>query len=446
MARARLSDLLERIPPAYPEAERAVLGAFMLEPPATFTRFANILRATDFLTDRHRRIFAAMGRVVEAGGAPEVPALVAELRRDEPDGVVDPEIVPLVAELAEVGTISTHLEHYVTLIVEMAAKRDVIRATTDLLHHAYDALTLPELAAKAAVLSEAVRDRMIAATPATRPERLGTILARVIAEMDSGPRPLIPTPLPGLNLLLGGGFTPGELCYGGGRPGLGKTALGLEFACHAATHGHPVLGISREMLVTALGRRLLAQTSGVTATALRRGILDPADRTAIVAALPKLHALPVWLSDRPITVAQIEALVRVAHAEHAIQFVIVDYLQLIQGPAAITEKRLAVEHISTTLKSLAMELGLVILCLSSLSRAMMTRSGDDKRPQLSDLRESGSLEHDADVVLLLHRPIADHPERVDLIVGKARDGATGTVPLVFDGATLRFGERSDREL
>jgi replicative DNA helicase len=275
---------------------------------------------------------------------------------------------------------------------------------------------------------------------ATAPETLRAVLGQVIMDLETGPRTTIRTPFPSVNMLLSGGFQLGELVYLGARPGFGKTALGLVLARHAAELGHPALVVSREMLVTALGRRVLAQVTRVHATALRKGVLDADEWARLEAALPKLHALPVWLTHRAVSAVQVEASIRAAHEQHGIRFVVVDYLQLIQAPRSIAEKRLAVEFVSQTLKTLAVELGLVIVCLSSLSRPA---GGISRPPHLSDLRESGALEHDADVVLMLHRPDLSRPF-TQLIVAKGRDVATGTVDLLFDGPTLHFAEQSDR--
>jgi replicative DNA helicase len=431
-------ELLELTPPHNIEAERAVLGALILEPADTTARLARTLRPEDFFKEHHGRIFEAAARVAEAGGAPDLIALAAELRRSEAlEEIGGP---AMLAGLADAGASATNLGQYVALIQEAAAKREAIRAASDLMHHAYNGIRLPELAAKAAALGEELRSRVAIASPAALPEALGAVLDQVVTDLEAGPRTTIRTPFPTLNTLLSGGFLRGELVYLGGRPGFGKTALGLYVARHAAEQGHPALVVSREMLVTALGRRVLTQVTRVHATALRAGILDADEWARLDAALPRLRALPVWLTDRAVSIGQVEATIRAAQERHGVRLVVVDYLQLLRAPRSITEKRLAVEFVSQTLKTLAVELGLVVVCLSSLSRP---ERGVARPPHLSDLRESGALEHDADVVLLLHRPEPGQPD-TQLIVAKGRDVATGTVELLFDGPTLHFAERSVR--
>jgi replicative DNA helicase len=347
----------------------------------------------------------------------------------------------------------------------MAAKREIIRRAADLTHHAYNGCRLAELTVKAAALTEELRSRVAEATPTLALEPVGAVAERVVAELRGGPRVMLRTPFPTLNMLLSGGFLPGELIYLGARPAVGKTALGLILAREAAEQGHPALVLSREMPLLALGRRVLAQVAGISATGLRAAELDGLEWERVVAALPRLHGLPVWFSDRPATVEQIDGLIRAAVARHAVRLVVVDYLQLIQAPRGVTDRRLAVEAASRMLKTLAIELELVVLCLSSLSRP---ERGSSRRPTLADLRESGALEHDADVVLLLHREEKEdpadtagraavarlrakalgHPEPeapvTELLVAKGRDVATGRVDLLFTGRTLTFREQTRR--
>jgi replicative DNA helicase len=269
---------------------------------------------------------------------------------------------------------------------------------------------------------------------------LATAIDEWLAEAESGrTAPVARTPFPSLNHFLVGGFAPGELIYLGARPGVGKTALGLEIARSVATDGASVLVISREMVVLALARRLLAQTARVSASSLRRGRLSDVEWALTRDALPKLRALPLWLTDQFVTAEEIQTLVRGFAVSPPLGLLVVDYLQLVRGPAH-RERRLEVEAVSQTLKGLAVERRIPVLCLSSLSRPA---EGKAQRPTLASLRESGELEHDADVVLLLHREPMQ-PE-TECVVAKNRDGRTGVVRLRFSAEYVAFDESEERQ-
>jgi hypothetical protein len=273
------------------------------------------------------------------------------------------------------------------------------------------------------------------------------ILNDVRSDLQTGPKHVISTPFDDLNFLLHGGFHPGELCLLGARPGRGKSAFELLFAVHAADEGHPVTVISREMSELALGRRLYAQQGGVHAGKLRAGTLDRADWTKIDAAHARLAELPIRMTDQALTIEQIQAAARRDAAEHGLRVLAVDYLQLVGAERRMPDKRLAVEYVSQCLKGLAIELKCVVLALSSLNRPL--KSTTAPRPGLHDLRESGALEHDADVAMFLHRVTADLPEpgagiEMELLVEKGRETATGLVPLMFWGSTLTFTPRRGR--
>jgi hypothetical protein len=241
-----------------------------------------------------------------------------------------------------------------------------------------------------------------------------------------------------LDYYLGGGFRPGELVYVGARPGVGKTAFGLEIAHGAAAAGTPVLIVSREMTTHAIVCRMLAQQARVPASVLKEATLTEHDWGLIDAVLPRLKTLPIWLTDHVHTIGEILQLVRASQPRF--QLVILDYLQLIHAPREIRERRLQVEHISQALKAVALEVPVAILCLSSLARPTGTvKERQGWRPGLESLRESGELEHDADVVLFLHREFAASP--TECRIAKNRDGRVGTVHLEFLATYVAFKER-----
>ena len=269
--------------------------------------------------------------------------------------------------------------------------------------------------------------------PITRPEHISDVLAKMEAQRKAGAMPTITTPYAVLNKMLSGGWAPGELIYVGARPGVGKTALALESARVAGKAGIATLIISREMTTTALVRRMTAQEGRVSSTAIKTAKLDSDQERAYRMALHRLTDLPIWMTDRTVSIGAI--LGALQQTPRQIGFLVVDYLQLVRAPKGITDRRLQVEEVSKSLKTLALEMQIPVMCLSSLSRPPKT-TGSEPRPTLADLRESGELEHDADVVLLLHRAFGSN--EATCIVAKNREGQTGECPLRFAPEFVSF--------
>lgn len=264
---------------------------------------------------------------------------------------------------------------------------------------------------------------------------IGEVMQEVVTTLKAGAPDFIDTPWPSLNGMLGGGFAPGELTFMGARPGVGKTAAALEIARKAGRRGYSSLVVSREMLKVAIGTRMLSQEGEIDATRLRRRDLLPVHWQKIEMAVDRLSELPIFLTHDNVDVDEIRRLVGLLVDEGQLGLLIVDYLQLIDAPAGIQERRLQVEAVSKRLKAITLDYGVPVLCLSSLSRPP-----DGKAPTLASLRESGNLEHDADNVILLHQPNELEDRRL-CIVAKARNGRTGQAELYFRGEFLRFEER-----
>lgn len=246
------------------------------------------------------------------------------------------------------------------------------------------------------------------------------------------------TPYAKLNGYLSGGFAQGELIYLGARPGVGKTAMALAIAAAVARDGLGVLVVSREMVNLALARRMLAQESRVPAHHLKRHVLTLEQQVSVTTSLRALRRLPIWLTDEAVSLGEIVDLATAFEVQHRLGLLIVDYLQLVRAPREVRERRLQVEAVSQGFKTLALALKLPVLCLSSLARPGKEHVG--RRPTLDDLRESGELEHDADIVLFLHRRLLE--AETECIVAKNRDGAVGIVSMAFAAETLTFTETS----
>lgn len=425
---------VSRIPPHDLDAERSVLGVVIVEN-AALGRLRQILPAPSFFyKDAHQIIFTAMLDLHERGSAITLTTLRDALREC---GQLEQVGGPLtLAALIEETAITAHVESHARIVRTKALKREIARRATALATEAFD--DRADVDALAASVSALHQDVRAAAGPLDLTARsVRDVLADVLDELKRGAPPAIATPWPALNALLNGGLRPGELSYFGGRPSLGKTAMAVQWSSHAARQQVPTLVISREMTLQALGRRVLAQQAQVFASALRAGALTDSDWTRINEVVTQLEGRPLFFSAQAGSVEQIEALVAAASTPY--RFLVVDYLQLVRAPKA-KDRRLEVEHVSLRLKALAVDHGLAVCCLSSLARPV----DSTRAPTLASLRESGALEHDADVVGLLHRPYDDR-DQVDLIIAKARDGATGTVRLSYRGLTLTFQELSSRE-
>jgi archaellum biogenesis ATPase FlaH len=271
-------------------------------------------------------------------------------------------------------------------------------------------------------------DRQVDAEP------LNDVLIRFQKYLDNGDERRVRSHSAGLDTYLSGGFGAGELIYLGARPGTGKTAFALQLAISAAVDNIPTLFISREMVNIALVRRVLAQQGKIPASNLRPGKLTEFDLRSLQIIIKKISNYPLYFSDKAVSFDEILKLISSPKWEAPIGFLIVDYLQLVRASREIRDRRLQVESVSQGLKNIAMQFNIPVLCLSSLSRpADKTK---ETRPSLSSLRESGELEHDADVVMLLHRPgLSDETE---CVIAKNRDGMDGVAKFIFDRRYISF--------
>lgn len=293
----------------------------------------------------------------------------------------------------------------------------------------------PEVAAT--VKSIASREAVSGDSPdIPEPVHISAVLDELERQRKEGAQPSVPLGIDDVEYFLGGGFHRGELIYLGARPGVGKTALALQIATKAASHGHPVVIVSREMVNTALARRMLSQSSGVPSRELKGGTLGRAHQLDYDAAFNRTRQYPMWLTDQIVGISELCAMLERATYLTAtsgkVGLLIVDYLQLVRPPSDVKDRRLQVEAVSQTLKTVALQYKMPVLCLSSLSRP--PQATPDAKPTLASLRESGELEHDADVVMFLHRKFSE--QQTTLIVAKNREGQTGDIEMTFNAETL----------
>jgi replicative DNA helicase len=431
------------------EAEQAILGAMLLDQEAAL-RATELLEADAFYKEGHRRLFRAMMTLVEQRSVIDHVTLRDELlRRNELEVAGGAEYL---AELADAVATAANLEHHARLVHDKHMLRRLIEASTRTITEAYDG----RLAA--AELLDVAESRIFKISQERRAdgfvrikERLWPTMEHIEALQKSGKKVTgVPSGFADLDELTSG-FQASELIIVAARPSMGKTALCLNVATQAAVDGHGVAIFSLEMSKDSLVQRMLCAEARVNSQAVRRGSLRDRDFTNLARAAGVLQQCPIWIDDTPaITLLEMRSKARRLKAEHDLGLVVVDYLQLMRSPEYAENRVQEVSDISRSLKALARELRVPVIALSQLSRASEQRGGD-KKPQLSDLRDSGAIEQDADLVIFIHR--AEYYDREDesirgqaeIMLAKNRNGPTGNVRLRFTSEYTRFDTLSQRE-
>ncbi|HUK21714.1 MAG TPA: replicative DNA helicase [Gemmatimonadales bacterium] len=436
------------------DAEQAVLGAMLLDQDAAL-KAAEILDDTMFYREGHRLLFRAMIALTERGEVIDPVTL-----RDELDKRGDLERaggMEYLGGLIDVVPTAANLEYHARIVRDKALLRRLIEAGTAIVQESFDARGLPS-----EVLDNA-EHRIFQVAQLRRAEEFVRLKELIwptmerIEQLQGGQGAVTGVPSGFVDLdRLTAGFQRADLVIVAARPSMGKTALMLNIVQHAAIeHSIGVGFFSLEMSKDQLVQRLLCSEGLVDAQRLRRGQLRDDDYPKLARAAGLLGTAPIWIDDSAgLTPLAMRSKARRLKAEHNIGLVVVDYLQLMQGPTDTESRQQEISYISRSLKALAKELDVPVVALSQLSRAPDQRTGDH-RPQLSDLRESGAIEQDADVVLFIYRQeMYDGPQDkegnnieglADLIVGKQRNGPTGNVPLYFKKEYTRFDNRSMRD-
>jgi replicative DNA helicase len=430
-----MEDLFQdRVPPQNTEAEQAVLGAALLDPDGLST-VMELLSAEDFYRGTHQKIFAAMTELSEQGEPVDLVTVTAKLQ--DKNQLEEVGGIAYLAELAQWVPAATHIEHYASIVREKAILRRLIRAATQIAASGYASAgevseILDEAEKKIFALSQEkvtrafipIRDVLTEAF-----ERIEQLYAH------KGTVTGIPSSYPDLDRMTSG-FQRSDLIIIAARPSVGKTAFALNIAQNvAARYGHPVAIFSLEMSREQLALRMLSAEANIDAHKLRTGFLEDEDWRKLTMAVGTLSEAPIFIDDAPgITVAEMRSKLRRLKMEKGLELVVIDYLQLIHSRTRADNRQQEISEISRSLKGLARELDVPVIALSQLSRSVEQRQ--DKRPMLSDIRESGSIEQDADIVAFLYRDDYYNPETekkniVEVIVAKQRNGPTGKVELVF---------------
>jgi replicative DNA helicase len=432
-----------RVPPHNLDAEESLLGALLLSREVVGTVSEMGLAVEHFYKPAHQHVYAAIRGLMAAGDPIDVVTVADELRRN---GLLD-EIggAQLLLELQNATPAITNATRYAKIVQDTALLRTLIGVAGEIAELAYsepDDVTKALDEAESRVF-EIAEDRVVDSTKALS-DLLPMAMDRLQETFDRGD--IITGVATGYNDLdeILSGLQPSTLNIVGARPAMGKTAFGLGMATHiAATSRLPVLMFSLEMGHAELTQRILSSEARVDSQKLRTGRLVDSDWTKIGKAINRLDDIPLFLDDNPrVTVMEIRAKARRIKARLGqLGLIVIDYLQLMSGGTSSENRQLEVSEISRGLKILARELNCPVVALSQLSRNLETRA--DKRPMLADLRESGSLEQDADVVMFLYRDEVYHRESPDkglaeVILAKHRSGPTGKVDLVFNGTYTRF--------
>ena len=430
--------------PANLEAEQAVLGSLLIDPDAII-KIASSLRNSDFYRERHQWIYSALLTLHERREPADFVTLVDELERNEQlEAVGGPAYI---TELINSTPTAIYVDHYARIVERTATLRRLIGAAGQIAELAYDeSHEVDEVVDRA--------ERLVFGISESRIHRdlmpISTIMAEVVDQIDFLARNQnrlmgVPTGFALLDKMLGG-FQKSDLIIVAGRPGMGKSSLGLSIAQNAARrYDARVAVFSLEMSSEQVVQRLLAVETAIDSHRLRMGQIDEEEWPILVEAANTLAGTKIFIDDTPgASVMEIRTKARRLYAERGLDMILVDYMQLMSGSGGGSRgenRQQEISFISRSLKGLARELNVPVIALSQLSRAVESRANN--KPVLSDLRESGSIEQDADVVIFVYREDyynedTDRQNIADLMIAKHRHGTTGTVSLFFRKELTQF--------
>ena len=438
--------MMERMPPQNIEAEQAVLGAVLIKKEA-LTEVQEILKPEDFYREAHRIVYSAMEDLFINNEAVDLVTLTEQLRKkDQLDKVGG---LAFVTALANSVPTAANVIYHAKIVREKAELRSLIDAATEIAGKAYEDADEVET-----IMDEA--EKKILSIAASRTvsdfEPIKTILMNSIDRISTlyeskGGLTGLSTGFKDLDALTSG-LQASDLVLVAARPSMGKTAFTLNIAAHAAMHGHSVAFFSLEMSKEQLVQRMLCSEGAMDSQRLRTGQLEGEEWGKLIGTADKLSKAKIYIDDTPgITVMELRSKARRLKAEHGLELVVIDYLQLMQGRSARNSdsRQQEISEISRSLKALARELNVPVVALSQLSRSVESRQV--KKPMLSDLRESGSLEQDADIVMFLYREDyydqdTENKNITEVIIAKHRNGPVDTVSLFFQKEFTKFRDLS----
>ena len=436
--------VLDKIPPQNLEAEMAVLGSMLLDEEAVSVGIEK-LDSGCFYKDTHRKIFQAISDLFNANKAIDLITLIDALKKDGSVGLEEVGGASYLTSLANAVPTAANINHYANIVRERYILRTLITNSTKIISVCHESQgNIAEVVDIAEKLIFEVSDRRNQGTYLHLKEIVKDTIERIdMLYQNKAHVTGIPTGYVDFDIKTAG-LQPSDLIIIAGRPSMGKSAFALGIAEYAGVIEQvPTAIFSLEMSKEQLGQRMLCAHARVDAHKVRTGYLATSDWPRLTAAAGKLSEAPIFIDDTPaISVMELRAKARRLKSHHGIKLIILDYMQLMRGSAMSMESRQQeISEISRSLKSLARELHVPIIAISQLSRAVESRT--DHRPQLSDLRESGAIEQDADVVVLILReeyynPSPDNQGVAEVIIAKQRNGPVGSLKLAFIKEYTRF--------
>jgi len=439
-------DLIEqhRVPPQHLEAERSVLGGIMLDNLA-LDRVSDVVTDEDFYKEGHRVLFRAMQHLAARGDPVDELTLTEQLKQDE--SLDQAGGITYIAALTQAVPTSAHVLAYAKIVQQKAVQRNLISAATEIVRQGYreDTDIATYIDESERTIFAATEDRRRRSIQPVK-DVLKSAFLNLEEIYNRGEAVTgVPSGYPDIDKYTAG-FQRSDLIILAARPSMGKTALALNIAANAAMHSKiPTLVFSLEMSADQLVSRLLGAEARVDLAKLRRGNIHESDWPRLVQAAGRISDAPLFIDDSGIlTSTEMRSKCRRVQREHGLGFVVVDYLQLMQGARNVDNRAQEISEISRGMKALARELDIPVMALSQLNRSLESRT--DKRPMLSDLRESGAIEQDADVITFIYREEyykrdETPPEMegvAEVIIGKQRNGPTGAILLTFLKEFTRF--------
>ncbi len=435
-------NLVPRVPPHSEEAEQSVIGSILIDHDAVGVAAEN-LKPEDFYNLRHKEIFEAILDLYHAGRAVDLVTLKSQLEhRGKLEAAGD---MKYLSQVATAVPNSVHIRQYVKIVKDKALYRRFIQLGNQVLQQSFTTETPIEQ------LSESVEKQVFSILQNRGSQDFSHIKDVLMESFDDiekiaangGTVAGISTGFVDLDQKTAG-LHPSDLVIVGARPAMGKTAFGLNLVQNAAVKGGKTCAVfNLEMSKKQIVNRMLACEAGVSMEHIRSGNMTDQDWEKLVEALGPLSEAPIYIDDTGgITFSEVRSKCRKLKIEHGLDLVMIDYLQLMSGSGRAGDNRQQeISEISRGLKMMARELDVPVIALSQLSRTLESRA--DHRPMMSDLRESGAIEQDADVIIFLYRDEYYHPDSEDkniaeIIIGKQRNGPVGTVKLRYDGEYTRF--------
>jgi replicative DNA helicase len=443
-----ISESLGKLPPQAPDLEEVVLGALMLEKNA-LNAVVEFLKPEHFYVEKHKEIYTAIVDLFKSTEPVDMRTVVHQLRKSGKLDIIGGayEIAELTAKVSS----AANIEYHARVIMEMAIKRELIQVASQIQTDAYEDTTdVFELLDKTEQSIFQISDSNLRKNY----DNMRNLMARAIQELQvlkehkdglTG----VPSGFTELDRMTSG-WQRSDLVIIAARPGMGKTAFVVSALRNAAVDFKiPVAIFSLEMASIQLVNRMISAEAELESEKIKKGNLAEHEWAQLVHKTSRLSSAPIFIDDTPaLSILELRAKCRRLKAEHGIQIIVIDYLQLMRGEQGGNREQ-EIASISRSLKGIAKELNVPVIALSQLSRSVETRGGD-KKPQLSDLRESGSIEQDADIVMFLYRPeyykITVDEEGMptqgtgEVIIAKHRNGSTGNVKLKFIGKYTKFAD------